>query len=81
MNQLFTKQQLQGILTVINELSGGSREEIIEECQERNIIASAGFVEYMLDVHLLPMGYIKSFQLDETRYNISQVGEIHLISL
>ena len=80
MNQLFTKEQLFGMLRVIADLGGGSREEIIEACQNKNIIHTGSFVEYILDIHLLPMGYVKDFQLDQVRYNISQVGEVHLIS-
>lgn len=81
MNLLFTRKQLQGILAVIAGLGGGSRLEIIEACQKENIIHTASFAEYILDVHLIPMGYVKSFELDETRYNISQVGETHLMTL
>ena len=77
---IFTKKQFKGVLKVISDLSGGSKKEISLECQCRNIINSATFVEYIIDVHLIPMGYVKCFELDETRYNISQVGEAHLIS-
>ena len=81
MSLLFTKEQLRGILTVILELSGGSRKEIVDACQTRKIINSSTFIEYILDIHLIPMGYVKSFQLDQVRYHISQVGETHLVSL
>ena len=77
----FNKKQLGGILSVIQDLSGGSRQEIIDECMRREVISASSFVEYILDVHLIPMGYVKSFHLEQARYNISQVGEVHLISL
>ncbi len=78
---LFTKNQLQGVLEVIRDLSGGSASEIAKECNFRNIIHNSTFVEYMIDIHLIPMGYVKDFHLEQTRYNISQVGEMHLASL